>query len=236
MTSMPIRSGDQATAQPYYVRDRQDWAVAQERQRHNQALFQVGEYAMFVLMWHVEDHEAGLVARCTRCSPRLDPVQSQIADTYKQPEQHKCPACYGTSFEGGYKARIIRPAIFSDADEDEQRVARGVTNPQALSVESTTDFRVRTMDYVFRSTGDRFQLRVPNRITLRTGFATPHQSSDAIGYNHARASQEDRTSVAYLIPPTEAETVAMLNRGARLPEDFSAVEVIRAPLIPLAND
>lgn len=231
----PPYSSDQPSAQPYYVRDQQNWAVEQERMRHNQALFQVGEYAMFVLMWHVADHRAGLVSRCNRCRGGSNSVQNRVAETYKQPVEHRCPNCYGTTFEGGFKAMIIRPAIFSDSDEDEQKQARGVMNPQDLSVESTTDFRVRSGDFVFRSTGDRYQLRVPQRITLRTGFGTPHQSTDAIGYNHARASLEDRTSVAYTIPPLEEQVSPVLEQASRFPIDFSAFEVIRAPLIP-AND
>lgn len=193
---------------------------------------------MFCLMWSVEDYQAGRVRRCPRCWSRddADYVEQAIAETYKQAEEAKCPQCYGTTFEGGYRAQIIRPAIFSDTDEDQQKQARGVMNPQDLSVESTTDFRVRSGDYVFRATGDRYQLRVPNRVTLRTGFAVPHQSSMAVGYNHARANQEDRTSVAYLIPPTPDSLADLLTQASRAPIDFSAYETIRADLIPRTND
>lgn len=232
---------NEATAQPYYVREEQDWAVEQERQRHSQALYSYGEYAMFCLMWHVRDFEAGLVQRCSRCrGDGSNAVRVGIADAYNQPTQARCPNCYGTTFEGGFKAQIIRPCIFSDADEDEQKLARGVMNPQDLSVESTTDFRVRSGDYVFRATGDRFYLRVPNRLTLRTGFAVPHQSSMAIGYNHARANQEDRTSVAYDIltpgidPPQTL--VGLLNTANRIPIDFDNYEIIRGRLIPPEDD
>lgn len=228
------QSLDEPTVQPYYVRDAQPWVIQQERMRHMQALLMVGEYAMFVLMWHINDFKAGLVDRCHKCYGKAsqDTVRQRIAETYNQPEEHRCPECFGTTFEGGYKAQIIRPAIFSDADEDEQKQARGVTNPQALSVESTTDFRVRSGDYCFRSTGDRFQLRIPNRVTLRTGFAVPHQSTAAIGYNHARANQEDLTSVAFSIPPDNDTLQDLLTRGSRVPYDFGPYEVIRASLIP----
>lgn len=227
--------------QPYYVRDPQAFAIEQERQRHTQALYMVGEYAMFVLMWHNDDEIAGLVARCTDCygTETMDSIKAKVAGAYNQPEQHKCPTCFGTTFEGGFKARIIRPAIFSDADEDEQKQAKGVMKPQDLSVESTTDFRVRSGDYVFRATGDRYYLRVPQRITLRTGFAVPHQSSAAIGYNHARASQEDRTSVAYTIPHNLNPTPTLediLTMGSRVPFDFDPYETIRGPLIPVGDD
>jgi hypothetical protein len=224
------------TAQSYYVRDMQPWAIDQERMRHYQALWTLGEYAMFVLMWHARDHEQGLVGRCTKCYAQGDSVKSKIAQAYNQPEEHRCPVCFGTTFQGGFKAKIIRPAIFSDADEDEEKQPRGVTNPQDLSVESTIDFRVRSGDYVFRATGDRFQLRVPERITLRTGFEVPHQSTMAIGYNHARANQEDETSVAFIIPPTAKALGDILTRGSRTPENFSRYEIIRSPLIPRNDD
>ena len=234
-------ASSEVTSQPYYVRETQDWAVEQERQRHLQALYTVGEYAMFVLMWHVRDFEAGLVQRCSTCyGDGIDAVQRGIADAYNQPTQARCPVCFGTTFEGGFKAQIIRPAVFSDSDEDEPKAARGVMNPQDLSVESTPDFRVRSGDFVFRATGDRFQLRVPQRITLRTGFSVPYQSSHAIGYNHARASQEDRTSVAYDIPTPgidDPETLeGVLTTANRIPVDFDVYEVIRSVLIPPGDD
>lgn len=230
--------GDQAgvQAQAYYVRDRQDWSVEQERQRHNQALFTVGEYAMFALMWHLPDFEAGLVGRCTRCSGAAGSKQEAILDVYKQPTQNKCTACFGTTFEGGYRALIVRPAIFSDTDEGEQLSNRGLVQPNDINVESTTDFRVRSNDYVFRADGDRYQLGVPQRITLRTGFGIPSQTSAAIGYNHARASYEDpRASVAYMIGPSAPALRELLTRGSRYPEDFSSAEVIRGPLIPVGE-
>lgn len=219
--------------QPYYVRDTQAWSVEQERQRHIQALFQVGEYAMFALMWHLQDFNAGLVGRCVRCTGAAGSKAAKMMDVYKQPTQNRCPDCYGTTFEGGYRALIIRPAIFSDTDESEALTARGVVNPTDINVESTTDFRVRNNDYVFRGDGDRFQLGVPARIQLRTGFGLPNQSKSAIGYNHARASYEDpNASVAYDIGPSANGLRTILSRGQHFPENFAADEVIRGPLIP----
>lgn len=220
--------------QPYYLREHQSWAVQQENQRHDQAIYQVGEYAMFLLMWHINDFKAGRVGRCPKCygTEDDDTRQQRISEVYDQPTIADCPECFGTTFRGGIRARIIRPAIFSDSDEDEQRGARGVTNPQAYDVESTTDFRVRTFDYVFRRNGDRMQLRVPQRVTVRTGFDMPTQASAAIGYNHARASLEDPTSVAYKIPPEEETVENMLSFGSRLPYDFARFEFANADLIP----
>lgn len=236
----PVPGAEAAVvAQPYYVRDRQPWAVEQERQRHNQALWSVGENAMFALMWHIQDYQAGLVARCARCyatGGADTSVATRVASVYNQPTQNRCPDCYGTTFEGGYKALIVRPAIFSDTDESETFGARGVVHPDDVDIESTTDFRVRSGDYAFRANGDRFSLRVPQRITLRTGFSMPYQTQSSIGYNHARASIEDpNASVAYDIGPTHAELHTILSMGQHLPADFSAFEVIRAPLIPVGD-
>jgi hypothetical protein len=192
---------------------------------------------MFALMWHIQDFQHGLVDRCQRCFEGGDGPDAAIARAYKQPTQNKCPSCFGTTFEGGYKALIVRPAIFSDTDESETFQARGVVHPNDLDVESTTDFRVRSQDYVFRASGDRYQLRVPQRVTLRSGFAHPHQSQEAIGYNHARASMEDpEASVAYLIPPPTQTLTSLLATVGKTPPDFSQYETIRAPLIPDWDD
>lgn len=213
---------------PYYIREIQPWAIEQERRRHNQALWYVGETTMFALMWHLEDFQADLVDRCPTCYES----QGDVAEVYAQPDEYKCPDCFGTTFEGGFKALIIRPAIFSDSDEGETRHSRGVVHPNDLTIESTPDFRIRTGDYCFRSSGDRFYLRVPERITLRTGYAPPTQTDTAIGYNHANAAQEDPNAVAYKIPPGNDELVGILSRVSRIPRDWGTFEVIRAPLIP----
>ncbi len=228
--------GSRITYQPYYVRQTQDWAIQQERLRHAEALYWFGEWSMFVLMWHVQDLNAGLVERCSRCYGTTGSKQREISEVYQQPTQNRCPVCFGTTFEGGYRALIVRPTIFSDTDESEQVQSRGVVHPSDLDVESTPDFRVRSGDYVFRATGDRYQLRVPQRVTLRTGFAHPHQSTSAIGYNHARASLEDPQSVAYLIPPPNETLVSLLQMAGKTPQDFSPYEVVRSPLIPVGDD
>jgi hypothetical protein len=229
--------GDEVRYQPYYVREVQDWAVQQEHLRHSQALYDFGEWAMFCLLWHIQDYSAGLVGRCSRCYGADGSKQREISDVYQQPTQNRCPVCFGTTFEGGFKALIIRPTLFSDTDESERMQARGVVHPSDLDVESTPDFRVRSGDYVFRSSGDRFQLRVPQRVTLRTGFAHPHQSTAAIGYNHARASLEDpNVSVAYLIPPPAATLPSLLSLAGKTPADFTQYEIIRSSLIPVGDD
>ena len=214
--------------QPYYVREIQDWAVHQEHMRHLEAIYSVGEWTMFALMWHILDFTAGRVERCNTCFVAYD----VITEAYGQSSQNKCLNCFGTTFEGGIKAIIIRPTIFSDTDESERFDRRGTVHDDDVDIESTPDFRVRTGDYAFRIDGGRWQLKMPQRITLRTGFNFPDQESSAIGYNHARANLEDPTSVAYLIPPPQVDVKAILSQQSRWPIDFSEHEIIHGPLIP----
>jgi len=219
--------------QPTWQRDVQHFAITQERQRHVQALWQYGELAVFALMWTTLDLQAGLVGRCQRCfAPAASSAEDQIAAAYGQGSQYKCTDCFGTQFEGGFRALIVRPAIFTDADKNQSKTAKGIMNSESLGIETTPDFRIRPGDYCFRSTGERFQLKVPRRTTLRTGFGTAWQQAQAIDYNVLQASLEETTSVAYLIPPSQDVLAEVLGAYTRLPVDFSWFEVIRAPLIP----
>lgn len=218
--------------QPYYVRDTQPWAVQQEHMRHEQALYSVGEWAMFTLMWDVLDFEAGLVQRCSNCYTS----RGKIASVYGQGDQNKCPTCFGTTFQGGIKAQIVRPAIFGDTAEEERLDRRGAIFPQNVQIETTHDFRVRSGDYVFRADGTRWFLRRPDMVRVRTGFAYPSQAASNLTLNFATASLADPNTVAYMIPPSEAALATLLGQNmTRVPRDFSAAETINAPLIPLTG-
>jgi hypothetical protein len=212
---------------PKYVRSQQDWAIEQERLRHDQALFMMGENVLFCLMWTARDYDAGLVGLCTTCA------SDRISKAYGQATRNRCPNCFGTRFEGGYRALIVRPAIFSDSDDSQSFTARGVVAPQEVNVETTSDFRVHSGDYAMRATGERLQLRAPQRTTLRTGYGTPYQRDVATAYGLARAAVEDAESVAYMIPPDTDDLIEILSRGGYTPPSFADIEVIRAPLIPL---
>jgi hypothetical protein len=215
------------SAVPYYVRAQQDWSVQQEIIRHDQALYSVGENAMFVLMWTVRDFEDGLVGYCATCST------DAISMAYRQPTQNRCPDCFGTRYEGGYRALIVRPAIFQDTDDNQQFSARGVSDQAETTIESTSDFRVHAGDYVLRATGERYRLRVPTRTTIRTGFGTAFQRTTEISYAMGSAALEDEASVAYTIPPHTSDLITILTRSGPTPVSFSDVEVIRAPLVPI---
>lgn len=217
--------------QPYYIRQTQDWAIQQERQRHIQAMYQVGEPALFVLMWKVEDFEAGYTTRCQRCRSAEDTITARIEAVYKQPLTARCPFCFGTTFEGGVRAKIVRPTIFTDVDEDERKSARGIVHNESVTVESTDDFRSRTGDFVFRQDGSRWQLSTPTRVQLRTGYQHPTQQISSIGYSRITANREDTSSVAFEIPPNPQELQAWLTEGLYWPAPNSN-DMISGPLIP----
>jgi hypothetical protein len=214
----------------YYVRDPQRWAVDQEHYRHNQAIWMLGEYVMYALMWHIEDFDAGLVGRCNRCAIS----QGKVFEAYGQSDRYDCPDCYSTTFEGGIRALIIRPAVIEDTDEGETHDRRGIPlGGTTLNVETTTDFRVRTMDYMFRADGSRWQLRVPKRVTLRTGFEHPYQATSAISYNNLRASSLDPVDVAYQVGPyAETDLATILTGHSYGPTEFTQYEIVNGPLIP----
>jgi hypothetical protein len=211
------------------VRATEPWDVANERYRHDQAVYTVGEPAYFIMLWREEDQKAGLVNRCSRCFG-TGTITDRTAAVYNQPTQNKCPRCYGTTFDGGIRASIIRPAIFSDSDDAETIANRGVVHPQHSTVESTSDFRTRAGDFVFRADGSRWQLGAPTRVTLRTGFNHPTQVNDSMGYATMPATLEDLTSVAYIIPPNAEQIQTRLVAPIQFPS--SPVDAINGPLIP----
>lgn len=217
--------------QPYYIRTPQNWAVEQERQRHQQALYMVGEPALFLLMWRVEDFNAGLTTQCPRCRATDGGLNARIETVYQQPLSAVCPYCFGTTFYGGVRAKIIRPAIFTDIDEDERRQARGVVHPESCMVETTHDFRSRTGDYVCRADGSRWMLSTPSRVQLRTGFTHPVQGEQSIGYARIPAAREDESSVAFQIPPVASELGNWLVAPVNWPGP-PVDDVLNGPLIP----
>ena len=216
----------------FYLRDPKRWAVEQEQYRHDQALYSLGELAMFVLMWRVEDYKNGYVRRCSRCYQNVDDTLARASKAYNQPTENRCPMCYGTTLEGGIRARIIRPCIFSDTDDRETPSTHGVVYPQSLTVETASDFRFRDGDYVFREDGSRWRLASPTRDTVRTGFDHPSQAQDSMGYATSTASLEDKTSVAWMISPSKDDLQTLLSGASQHP--ITQSDEINGPLIPLA--
>lgn len=229
---MPIAVPSQQQPTPdqppqFYLPDAQDWAFEQEKARHQGAMDLWGEYSMFVLLWNLVDFEAGLVGRCQTCYV----PNGGVTDVYGQSNNSKCPDCYGTTFEGGFKAKIVRRSLWASNENAFKPQARGDIIIGTATVQAESTFRMRTGDYIFRGDGSRWQMRTMSSNELRTGFQMPSPATAVVGYNYGTVSREDESSVAYLIPPTASVLINRLNvTHAHWPVSFADLEVVRGSL------
>lgn len=205
----------------YHARDPQTWAVDQVRQRHNEALLTWGEYCVFVLLWRAEDYDSGLVGRCPICWGR-DATEGRMAEAFKQPVRKDCIECLGTTFEGGFKAKIVRPALWNLSAEADRDAQRGQVSTRTGQVESTEDFRLRVGDFIIRADNSRWQVQNFSPFYLSTGFQTTTRQRNIIGFNMGQVTEEDPSSVAFLIPPIGKAATDLLDVDReRFPEKFA---------------
>jgi hypothetical protein len=210
----------------------ENWAERQVRDSHVEAMNLMGEYALFTLMWHAKDFAAGLVAVCPTCT-MTGTVLDRASKAYQQPTRELCPDCFGTHFEGGFRAQIIRPCLWTDHNTDTRNTPRGEVSTDSMVVETTEDFEFRSGDYIFRANGDRYQGQELSGAWIRTGFSVPDFERSVAG-QISQAKLEDPASVAFIIPPTadRLDQVLTVPVNTHFPLDFSANEVIRGPLLP----
>jgi hypothetical protein len=237
---MPTPFDPDPLAPPATVVDRRLWAPAQQdyaaahvRGSHDEALYRLGEYAIFVLLWRIRDHRLGLVERCSVCFT----AYGEFADVYKQPMEHNCPHCLGTTFEGGYRAKIVRPSLWDFGEETNDPGRRGEHTPAVAAVQATSDFRMRTGDFVLRADGTRWRTESLSANHLRTGFGHPWKADTAVGFNYGQVRKVDRVHVAFEVEPTKPSELRLLldPTSPHFPVDFSAHEDIRVPLSPDAD-
>jgi hypothetical protein len=221
---------DPSRGQPYWQRQPELWAEDQVADSHEEALHYFGEYAVFVLMWRAVDYDAGLVEHCSRCYAAGTLGRESAA--YGQPFERRCPVCFGTTFEGGYRARIVRPSMWTDSQPDTVDHARGELHTDAMAIETTADFTFRHGDYVFRKDGTRYRGVELAGAWVRSGYDTPGPDR-LVGGSIPQARLEDPSSVAYLIPPDAATISAALGAADRLhlPSSFADIEDLRGPLL-----
>lgn len=222
----PVPSPFDVRTQPFVIRDQQNWAEVSERRSQTEAMFRYGEYTMFVLMWNLQDLLDGLVGRCQRCYL----AYGKVADAYGQAAQSNCPDCFGTTFEGGYRARVVRPAVWEDTNEDFKPGQRGEIVSNNTTVQTTPDIRIRTDDYVFRADGTRWEARNPSGQSVRTGFGFDAQDRQ-IANVPFRVDQLSSTDTGFIIPPLNDVLLPYLQRSARYPIDFSLIEDVRSYLL-----
>lgn len=221
--------------QRFQRRSPQDYALEQERDRHEEALLALGEYVLFILLWQVPDYEAGLVGRCWCVGDTgvADDVDEAIAATYRQSAKKECTDCWGTTFEGGWKAKLVRPAIVDiTAEALEQLTPRGEVDRHTANVQTTGDLRLHAGDWFLRGDCSRWQMAGLDTTRLYTGFQPVATVRQSVGFNYGRANLEDPETIIYQMPPDCATLQATLGdaRGGVGHLDFAAIEEQRGPI------
>lgn len=213
----------QARKVPHWKQQPQRWAGGQMVNAHDETLYRYGEMVLFTLMWRPLDYERGLVGHCPTCY-----LSSRSAQAFQQPTERKCPDCFGTTFEGGFRAQIVRPALISDRNVDDLDTARGTLTTDSLQVDTTADFTLHGGDYLFRADNARYQCESMSEVVLRSGFAEP-RSEESFGGTIPAAHLEDPSSVAYLIPPDAATLATTLSAATQghLASDLTAYQTVR---------
>lgn len=184
------------STQPHWAAQREDYAFKTLRRDIADTLFKFGEWVLVVLMWSLADFEDGLVDRCSVCYT----AAGRLAEVYQQPNKRLCPSCYGTTFEGGIRALVRRPALVIDDDVDEAPSKHGVREVQSARADIWVDFTLRTNDYLIRSDNSRYQVHVPAMDTLYHGYGFVAPAFTGM-CQQVSINLEDRSSVVYLVPP-----------------------------------
>jgi hypothetical protein len=212
-------------SQPYVVRQSQNWAVLNERRVQNEVLYRFGEYSIFVMMWDLSDFEKGYVRRCSKCYV----AYGKVAEAYKQAANNNCTDCFGTTFEGGYRAKVVRPTIWVYTKDDEDPGRRGVVDQTGTTLQTTSDIRLHDNDFIFRADGTRWEIQQSNSLPIHTGFGR-YANEQLLANLSIQANKLNTTDTGFLIGPDTPTVIAALNVVSFAPSNFSAIEDIRGPL------
>lgn len=214
---------------PRHLLQQQPWVIEQERARHEEALYAHGEYGLIVILWDLADHERGYVQRCPVCYANY----GKTADAYGQSANSNCLPCLGTTWEGGWKAKIVRPTLWEFTDEDQEESARGEVYRQNASVQFPWDFNAGLETYICRGDGTRWKIvEQPQGTYVRAGFGTPTMSVSNVALTSTRVVLQDESRVIYELAPLAPELNPILQAlNRRYPVDLQDIEEIRAPIL-----
>ena len=183
---------------PPYQRP-EHYAVDQEILRHDDAVNWYGEMTAFIQWWQVDDFVNGLVVRCSRCFPWQDQTERRIAAAFEQPTQEKCPVCFGTTFEGGYKAITYSPAIWAPGPESSDDIGRhGEHYVRGAQVQPSSIVKLRDGDTAVRLDGTRWRLASPLEGELSTGFGFHGELNEQMR-SAIVANIQDPSTVDYMV-------------------------------------
>ncbi len=220
----------------FHLPGRQPYARQIVRRQHEEALLAFGELSLFVLMWGMDDLAAGLVGRCSRCSTiagETAEAAEMVFSAFQSTAEANCPVCFGTTLEGGWKAKLVRPAIWDYSEEVWSRTERGMVKNYDGSVQTTADFMLRDGDYIFRGDGTRWKSKGGSTNRIHDGFGLPSRADSNLGYNYSSVTMDQDGDAANIPPLTRTELTAMLDVVGKhfLPE---IPDEIRGPVLPEA--
>lgn len=218
-----------------FVTDRRWWENYQESFRARDALYRIGEMAIFVYMWKASDFNLAQANRATyvqRC-PTCTYGEALVNQVYQQPAFDRCPTCFGTLYagaHGGVMALYFRPSMWQFGEKDIQWLPRGEIEAQNAQVVTTGDMRLFKRDYVFRGDGNRFGVTQVQSLHLSSGFGVVSHTESALT-NTLSINRENESSPAYMITLPHGGNILQLlaTDNQRLPPDFSPYEFNDAP-------
>lgn len=146
--------------------DRHPYAIANELRFQDEAILGFGELSIFVLFWSIYDHERGDVDRCPTCWT----ATNGVAEAYGQASRSRCSDCFGTSFEGGARAIVYRPALWATDSTTEGPQKRGVITSESAQIQSVSTFTARQGDLIARADGTRWRIGRAEAAEFTTGF------------------------------------------------------------------
>lgn len=210
--------------QPFYLPEPQPHATDWFNRAHDQAIWSFGEYVIVFLMWQVSDVDAGRAEPCHRCFVRPE------FETFRQPTESKCPNCFGTTIEGGYKAKLVRPSLWIWDEETVTDHKHGeYLQETAQRIELPGDFFMNQGDIVLRADTSRWVVPQAADIEeIRTGWTQANRQFISAGQQIANVQYANENTPPYIIPPTDPEEIAgILAPTARYPRDMTQYEEIR---------
>jgi hypothetical protein len=163
------------------------YAIRLARQSIRDSLMSHGEECVLVHMWHVNEATPLRHPRCAVC----------FHDIYKSGDKYACPACYGTTWEGGVKDVYRAWAIFTDSDDAETFGKRGLWHPTASKVHTEHMPDLWQRDFVIRVA----RWSIDHRVLEVDGiyvFDNVQNESLRTGNNHGQTSFDNVSQIADL--------------------------------------
>lgn len=171
------------------------YAVDQEVTRHDDACHYFGEMTAIIMMWNQRDFDLGKVGRCSVCYTSW----GEVAEVFGQSSKRKCPSCFGTTFEGGFRAIVYRPCIWDfDSDQKQDYEKRGYVQNGSAGVQTVSGLALHDNDYLVRQDATRWRMGPPSDDRIVTGFSPTGQE---VGSGSViQVQREDPSSIVFMIP------------------------------------